>query len=541
MTATVTPASLKRMLHDGQELALLDVREDGSFAQGHLLFSTSLPLSRLELHIRQLVPRYGTRIVLCDDADGLAERAGGMLTRFGYTDMALLAGGNRGWQAVGYVLFSGVNVPSKAFGEFIEHTYRTPSISAEDLRRRMQHGEDLVILDSRPMEEYTVMNIPGGVNVPGGELVYRVHEVAPDANTLVVVNCAGRTRSIIGTQSLINSGLRNEIVALRNGTMGWRLAGYGLEHGKRRRAPEVSARGLTQAQEAAARVAKRFGVRTVDPATLDTWQAEAQTRSLYVLDVRLPEEYEAGHLPAARNAPGGQLIQAADGYMATRGARVVLVDDNGVRATLTASWLIQMGWREVYVLDGGMQLSEQSSEQSSELVSGPYQPEIAGLAQIDVPEITTGKLAQALEAGADGAWIVVDLASSRQYNEGHIPDAWFAIRSQLAEALTRLPNAARIVLTSPDGVLARLAAPELQAAHALEVKVLRGGTDAWRAEGRPLEQGAKQMASEPVDVWLKPYERPGGVEDAMESYLAWEVGLVRQIEQDGDADFKAFP
>src|ERR671928_964149 len=89
-----------------------------------------------------------------------------------------------------------------------------------------------MLMDSRPFDEYQRVSIPTAVNVPGAELVLRVRDMAPKPDTLVVVNCAGRTRSIIGAQSLINAGLPNPVVALRNGTMGWTLAGFTPDHGQ---------------------------------------------------------------------------------------------------------------------------------------------------------------------------------------------------------------------------------------------------------------------------------------------------------------------
>ncbi len=533
MTRAIQAPALKRMLRDGQELALLDVREEGVFAASHLLYATPLPLSRLELRIRDLVPRRGARIVLLDDGDAaaLAGRAAARLAAFGYTNVARLEGGNPAWRAAGFELFSGMNVPSKAFGEFVEHTYHTPSIAPEELRKLLEAKRDLVILDSRPMDEYAVMNIPGGVDVPGAELAYRVHDLAPDVGTLVVVNCAGRTRSIIGAQSLINAGVRNPVVALRNGTMGWHLAGLPLEHGKRRAAPPPTSKGIERAKGAAERVAARFGVRRAGQAQLQQWQAEADTRTLYVLDVRIPEEYEAGHMPGARNAPGGQLVQATDAYMATRNARVVLVDDTEVRATMTASWLIQMGWQDVFVLEGGFL--------PYGLERGPWHTEVPGLTDGNSAGIDVAELAQAL-AGSD-APTVIDLARSSEYRRGHIRGAWFAIRSELSAALRQAGSPTDVVLTAPDERLARLAAPEVRAARVANVRVLRGGTQAWRAAGQLLTDVPERMASEPTDVFPKPYERPGGVEAAMKDYLSWEVALVNQIRTDGDADFQVYP
>ncbi|HKI98600.1 MAG TPA: rhodanese-like domain-containing protein [bacterium] len=529
MTRSVTAPELKRMLRDDKELALLDVREEGRFAAGHLLLAVPMPLSQLELRVRDLVPRWATRIVLLDDADGLSARAAEGLEGFGYTDVALLEGGLPAWKVAGYQLFSGMNVPSKAFGEFVEHTYGTPSVTPEELKALLESKRDLVILDSRPMEEYSVMNIPGGVDVPGAELVYRVHDIAPDPETLVVVNCAGRTRSIIGAQSLINAGIRNKVVALRNGTMGWHLAGLELERGKRRAAPLPTSKGVETAKAAAERVGRRFGVRSVNQETLRTWQAEAEHRTLYLLDVRGPDEYEAGHMPGSRNAPGGQLVQATDTYIGTRNARVVLVDDTGVRATMTASWLIQMGWAEVYVLDGGLL--------PFGLEQGPHRPEVPGLDGAD-HEIGVDELASRL--GSPTPPVVIDLARSPAYKRGHIPGAWFAIRSELPAALERAGSPAAVVLTSADGLLARLAVPEARTAGVADVAVLQGGTGAWRAAGRPLVEGAEHMASETLDVFPKPYERDGGIEAAMKEYLTWEVDLVNQLQADGDVHFKPY-
>ena len=174
------------------------------------------------------MPRKATRIVLIDDNDGLSQRAAAVLARAGYSDLSYLDGGNAAWAAAGFELFSGVHVPSKAFGEFIEHDSGTPSVSAQELDALMRAGTDMVVLDSRPYDEYSRISIPTGINVPGAELVLRVHDIAPSPDTLVVVNCAGRTRSIIGAQSLINAGVPNKVVALRNGTMGWHLAGLDL-------------------------------------------------------------------------------------------------------------------------------------------------------------------------------------------------------------------------------------------------------------------------------------------------------------------------
>ena len=533
MAKAVTPDQLKGLLRAGGELAVVDVREQGVFATGHLLQACSIPLSRLELRFADLVPRLGVPIVLCDqgpaDTDELAGRAAARLAGFGYDDVAVLDGGVDGWRAGGFELFSGVNVPSKAFAEFVEHAYDTPRLTADQVKAKLAVGDDMVVLDSRPFDEYRRMSIPGGIDVPGAELVYRVHDVAPDPATLVVVNCAGRTRSIIGAQSLINAGIPNRVAALKDGTMGWHLAGHQLEHDQDRRAPMPTVAGLAEAKAAAARVAARFGVQGVDRATLEAWRAERQRRSLFLLDVRSPEEYAAGHLAGARHAPGGQLVQATDEYVATRGARIVLVDDTEVRATMTASWLLQMGWTEVYVLSGG--IADQP------VVAGPSPRTLLPFDRGET--ISPIELGKALESGEPIA--VVDLATSLAYRSGHIPGAWWGVRARLDRGLAQLAQVGLLVLTSPDGTLAHLAVPDANAAcPGMPVRVLDGGTDAWVAAGLATADGLERPMSQADDVWYRPYEHQGAVEQWMQDYLSWEVALVAQIERDGDANFRRF-
>jgi rhodanese-related sulfurtransferase len=518
---SIDPHTLKSMLADGAELALVDVREELIFSQRHLLWARSVPLSRLELHFGRLVPRFSTRIVLCDDDDGLAERAAKILSAGGYGDIARLAGGVAAWAKAGCELFSGVNVPSKAFGEFIEHACGTPSISANELDTMMRSGADMVVLDSRPFDEFRRVSIPTATNVPGAELVLRLHDLAPSPATTVVVNCAGRTRSIIGAQSLINAGVPNKVVALRNGTMGWSLAGLTCDSGKGKRADAVSAQGLAAAKAAADGVARRFGIERIDLATLERWRAEGNERTLYLFDVRDPTEYAVGHLTGAISAPGGQLVQATDQYVGTLGARIVLVDDAEVRAVMTASWLKQMGLRDVYVLAAR---GAETAQPTFPFLGAPAPAQ----AQIDCTALAT--LFERGEA------TVIDLAASPQYRQGHIPGAWFAIRSRLREALNKVSMRGTLVLTSEDGMLASLAVADAAALTTRQVHCLAGGTAAWQAAGHSLSQ-TPRMADDAIDVWLKPYERGGDTRGAMNEYLSWEVDLIERIARDGTCRF----
>jgi rhodanese-related sulfurtransferase len=335
------------------------------------------------------------------------------------------------------------------------------------------------------------------------------------------VNCAGRTRSIIGAQSLIDAGVPNKVVALRNGTMGWNLAGLTCETGKDRRALASSDDATAWAKSAAARVARRFGIERIDRAALDRFRSESGQRSLYLFDVRDPTEYAAGHVASALSAPGGQLVQATDLYVGTLGARIVLVDDKEVRAVMTASWLRRMGWKDVFVL---VESGDETGWPGNPVLGAEPMPEL---------RIDSAELAALL--ARNGA-TVIDLSSSRNYRAQHISGAWFAIRSRLAEGLASIPPHGTLVLTSEDGVLAGLAAPEARMLTEFPVRCLTGGNAAWQRAGFALTSDDIKMADEPVDLWLKPYEQQGDINSAMVEYLGWETDLLPRLERDGYLD-----
>lgn len=347
---TKTCHQVRQALLARQEIALIDVREEDIFAQAHPLFAVNLSIGRIDMEAPQRIPRRDTAIVLYDNGEGLAQRAAHSLQQHGYTGVALLEGGLVGWRAAGGELFKDVNVPSKAFGELVDTQRHTPMLSAQEVKALLDRQANVVVLDARRFDEYQTMCIPSGISVPGAELVLRAAALAPDPSTRIIVNCAGRTRSIIGTQSLVNAGIANPVAALRNGTIGWTLAGQTLEHGAGRRAAQVpEAQRMAAAQQARA-VADRAAVKRARLADVARFRHET-TRTSYCLDVRTPEEFAAGHLPGFASAPGGQLVQETDVTLPVRGARAVLADLDGVRANMTASWLAQMGW-DVWVLDG---------------------------------------------------------------------------------------------------------------------------------------------------------------------------------------------
>jgi rhodanese-related sulfurtransferase len=528
--SSVPPSAVRRALRDRAEIGLLDVRPEGRFATGHPLFAASFPLGRLEAEVFDRLPWRSVPLVVYGDGAGAggddAATAARRLRSLGYRDVSLLAGGLAGWTAIGGELFADVNAPGKAFGELVAATAGTPDLSAQDLQAMLRDGQDVVVVDARRFDEYQTMSIPTATSVPGAELVLRISALAPDPATTVVVNCAGRTRSIIGTQSLINAGQANRVMALRNGTIGWTLAGLTLDHGQARGAPEVPAASARQAKAAAWAVASKAGVRRIDSGELRSL-ADGGRRTVYRFDVRTPEEYVAGHPAGFRPAPGGQLVQETDWFAPVRGALVVLADDDGGRAAMTGSWLAQMGWQTALWPPDPAEPAE----------AGPWRPAVPPR-----PEVTLAGPAQVDDWLRAGEALVVDVDTSRRFLGGHVPGAVWALRADLSgdAASGLLDRAARLVLTSADGLLAAFAAadvPQRGPGAQAAVAVLDGGTAGWAGSGRPLQAGPGEMLSPPVDVYRRPYEGTGVDPAAMQAYLNWEHGLVAQLERDGTHGF----
>jgi rhodanese-related sulfurtransferase len=414
----------------------------------------------------------------------------------------------------------GINVPSKVFGERALHELGTPEISVEELAGRIARGERMILVDSRTPEEYARGCIPGAVSVPGGELVLRIAELVPSPDTPIVVHCGGRTRSYIGAESVRRMGLANPVAAVKNGTMGWHLAGLELERGASRWAPPVTERGRAAAEPVARRVAAEDGIAFVSPEELRALLAARDRDNVHVFDVRTREEYAAGHIAGAVWVPGGQAVQATDECVAVRAASIVLACDGAVRAVMTASWLRRMGFPRVSVLRGGLP-AWIAAGGATERGFPEILPSGYARARAAIETLTPVALARERRDGAAPA--VIDVDQSDVYASGHVPGAGWICRSRLERRLREgaIDRARPVVVTCADGLVSTLAAATL-AGLGVPARALDGGTRAWRTAGFELERGPTRLLDEPDDVTPKPYDRGRA---AMEAYLTWEEHL----------------
>ncbi|NYT58302.1 sulfurtransferase [Alcaligenaceae bacterium] len=510
---------LKDWIHDKDEVAVLDVREYGQFGEDHLFFAVSLPYSELELHLGRLVPRLGTRVALYGDqhTERAVRASAQAMERLSYSNVHILEGGIEAWKAAGFASFAGVNLPSKTFGEIAEHIYDTPHISASDLNALLNDSKQKVlVVDGRPVPEYKKMNIPSAICCPNGELALRIGKLAPDPDTTIVVNCAGRTRSIIGAQTLINLGIPNKVYALENGTQGWYLADLPLEHKSNRLySQDIGVKDLPALRARSQALRHRFGIPLVDAATVQDW-IRGETRSVFLCDVRTDEEHAQADLPpTVQHAPGGQLIQATDQYVGVRKASIVLCDTDGIRAPVVASWLKQLGW-SVFLLEdteGLQNLPEPARHQPvlkhTRVLQAEHLPEFL----VQSPDI-----------------LLLDARPSLKFREASIAGARWITRPNVSTELAGLSNRSAVLMGEDINRLSLLA-HELEANDYTNIHICVVG------EGFPQDTGLQVVSQEHmpdescIDYLFFVHDRHDGNKAAARKYLEWETTLVAQIDE----------
>ena len=523
MAREISAADAKAMLHDGGEVAFLDVREAGEFGEGHTLFAVPCPFSRLEARIGELVPRRSVRVVLIDGANGIAARAAAALEALGYGDVAWVAGGAPGWAAAGFTLFQGVNVPSKTLGELAEHAWRPETVDAPTLKHWEEQQRRFHFFDVRPPAEHAKMRVPGAVCLPNGELAHRFPEVVSDATVPVVVTCAGRTRGIVGALSLRLAGVDSPVYALENGTQGWQLAGFTLERGNTPAPYPVLGGAEADATRARAEaLLTRHGITRVWRDRIAAWRGEDQ-RTTYLFDLRSDAERHAAPAPAFTPALSGQLVQATDQWVGVRGARLVLMDDLGLRAGIAAFWLRQLGY-EVAVACYDPALGDLSA--SPVPPAGPPAP----------PPVADIAATAALQAVRAGEAHFVDLRASTAYRTGHVAGALWCIRPRL-DHLPLGPGTTVCLIADDPAVLA-LAARDLRALGYTALLAVRGGHDALVAAGAEVDVSPETPSpAEAIDYLYFVHDRHDGNLEASRRYLAWEQGLIAQLDADERAAF----
>ena len=519
MASMLAPQQVKSRLAEQVEMALIDVREHGEYGERHPFHSVNIPFSRFELELSTLVPNFEVMLVLFDEADeGRAQQCAQAAQHLGYRSVFVMSGGALGWQRAGYTLFSGVHVPSKTFGELVEHHFHTPSISAKTLAEWQAQNKRLTLLDGRTEQEYHQRAIPHAHSCPNGELALRANTMIVDQQAPVVIHCAGRTRSIIGAETLRQLSPNLQVYALENGTQGWELAGLKVAEGLTDYYPQDVQAASAQVSSAQ-QWALRQGARPLSIEAVKVWLQDP-ARTTYVLDVRTQKEYQAQPFSGAVHAPGGQLIQATDLWVGVRHARIILLSDDGCRAPVVAGWLGLMGYTTAW-FDGSYQ--QWQDEQPCRDLKRPVQ------ARVNWPPLNPQDVfVHNLQ--------LLDTRTSSAFQQGHYAGSVWVNRSSLASQVRTITpkQALAIVASSPEH--AELVAAPLREAGFEVAGWLPFSLNQTTLKG--VSSVAELPRHERIDYLFFVHDRHQGNLKAAEQYLAWEIGLVKQLDPQERASFR---
>jgi rhodanese-related sulfurtransferase len=521
---------LEALLGSDELYACLDVRERGEFSLVQIEGVTPLPRGSLEYRLETMVPSKQVPVVFCCDDARRSELAAGTAQEMGYRDVRVLDGGLVAWSKEGRPTISGWGVRGKAYAEHMAVDRAVPQMTAEDLADRRARGDHITVVDVRTAEEFTRGHVPGARHVAGGQLLLQWESLGQGPEDTTVVSCAGRTRGILGAETLRLAGLPR-VYALLNGAMGWRLAGYDIEMGADDRQISLDAGALAdQVVEATQRLAEREGVRWMSLSDLDALVASGGP--FYEIDVRLPAEYGAGHVPGSVSIPSGQFALTHENFLAIRSAPLVLLADDAIRPVWAAVMCQDLGFPNVFVLDGGLGAWTAAGRLLSE---GPGRPSVFGLAlaQAQAEGVNPSQVEQA--RAADRSLLVLDVRSSGEFAPGHIPGSRWLARGRLELGIAELApdRETPIVTVCDNGARGALAAATLRNLGYPRAQYLDGGLDGWRAEGRRLVEGLDGATVSRAEAqgdfghtqWTGPLAR---TREDMEQYLAWEEALAHR-------------
>ena len=520
MKLKITPETVRSWISDKEEVAFIDVREIGQHTNGHPFFSISIPYSLFEFNIKILVPNKQTRVILIDNNNGISDLVYNIAHQMGYSNISIIEGGVEEWVSAGYKLFDGINVPSKSFGELIEKYFHTPSITAKELAQKQKNNENYIVIDGRPFLEYNKMSIPKSICCPNAELFYRVSSHIKDMNTEIIINCAGRTRSIIGAQTLINFGIKNKVKALENGTQGWFLSELSLEHNKNKYL-EVLPNDI-ETQQLQNKVLKLTNDLNID--LIDLKKAQEliidKKKSTFIFDVTTSKTISTKP-GTIMNVPGGQLIQATDKYIGVWKATVILVDDGDlIRAGTTSFWLKKMGY-EVYILKEGL-LKAQTLKFTKEI-----DHKLIDLDFINLEDLVKIK-----------KQILYDIRSSKDFCKMRIKNSIWLNRAHLYRKKTKTDDP--IIIITDNLEKASLIVKDLkQKDKGAIIKVYKWNQNEITSYPSVIDVTIETLSEQNnIDFNFHTHMRHDGNKEHAKQYLEWEINLVSKMDKQELSFFK---
>ena len=314
----------KADLSDTGKYYLVDLREAGEYAQGHIPNSVNIGLrGRLETWVGIMVP-WESKLVLCGSGEEIRE-ALARLHRVGYEARAVTM---EDWQKAGHKIS------------------KNEMITPAELYKKMQEGTAPVVVDVRLPNEWMGLRIGTVLNLPLNELAEEAVKLEPDQPVVAVCNSAYRSSMAVGILERIGF---SKASSLAGGSQAWIDAGlptYGSVSAGTAAAAATPGRSLDLPDRLSPEELRRMILDL--PGTFE------------LIDIRPPEAFADYHLPGSVNADIGRVLQSP-AYLTGAGPLVV-VDRDGSLAMAVAGILSQKTKRAVKALHGGLEGYWQATE-----------------------------------------------------------------------------------------------------------------------------------------------------------------------------------
>ena len=313
---------------------LIDCRERRDYVHGHWFGSNNIPLSILPIRLPFLCSDQDFPIYFLDWGDAASVVALRLIEKLGYQNVTPQKTTQPTEPVVGYV--QGEYVWSKAFGEIVAHQSDILEVTPQQYMTDYQHAQ---LVDVRPAGEYNRFTLPSSVNLPNSLLLANMEQLGHNAD-MVLLHCAGRTRSIIGAHTIKAAGYRGDFGIFRGGTQAWEIDGFTREHGANRTIGEN-----IESAESVANFLKQWQIPStqIQPTEISAF---IETKSDHLM-FDVSDDTANGVLVGENiiKVSGTNLVQQTDRSIARYHLPILLIDNaSGSRAAFAAYWLSRMGF-----------------------------------------------------------------------------------------------------------------------------------------------------------------------------------------------------